>query len=83
MKSGGGLMKSMCGVCRIVGAILVVGGLSWGMVAIFGSDPVSRVFGPMTMVTRIIYGVIGIAGVLMFFSFFKVCSACQAKMQKG
>lgn len=41
--------------------LLVVGGLNWGMIALFNFDLVSSAFGNMTIITRIIYALVGIS----------------------
>ena len=45
----------------VTGALLILGGLNWGMVGFFNIDPVSTVFGGMNLATRIIYGLIGVS----------------------
>jgi uncharacterized membrane protein YuzA (DUF378 family) len=42
-------------------ALLVVGGLNWAMVALFGVDMVASLFGVMSPATRFVYLVVGIA----------------------
>jgi hypothetical protein len=45
----------------VTGALLILGGLNWGLVGFFGFDLVSAVFGSMSIGSRIIYGLIGIS----------------------
>lgn len=49
--------------------LLVVGGLNWGMIALFNIDVVSSLFGDMTVVTRIVYGLVGLSAVYSVFIF--------------
>lgn len=41
--------------------LLLIGGISWGLVGIFGFEVISAVFGSYSSLTRIIYVLIGIA----------------------
>lgn len=41
--------------------LLVIGGLNWGMVGFFGQDIVSSLFGSMSAVSRLIFGLVGMA----------------------
>ena len=45
---------------------LVVGGLNWGLVALFGFDFVAWLgkYSPIAWTTRILYGVVGIAALM-------------------
>jgi uncharacterized membrane protein YuzA (DUF378 family) len=40
-------------------ALLIVGGFNWGMIGLFNIDLVSSLFGAMTTLTRIVYGIVG------------------------
>lgn len=50
--------------------LLIVGALNWGLIALFSFDLVAWLFGEMTMLSRIVYGLVGIAGLwaITFFS---------------
>ena len=41
--------------------LVIIGGINWGLVGAFGIDLVERLFGDMTMPTRVIYGLVGLA----------------------
>jgi uncharacterized membrane protein YuzA (DUF378 family) len=45
----------------IVAALLVIGGLNWGLVGFFGFDLVASIFGPMSILSRIVYVLVGIS----------------------
>lgn len=70
-------MKRMCKVCKIVGAIATIGAINWGLIAVFQVDAVARIFGPMTVASRVVYGLVGLSGLMLLFSFFKVCPKCE------
>ena len=50
---------------RIVNVItlvlLIVGGLNWGLVGLFGFDLVAALFGEMSALSRIIYALVGLS----------------------
>lgn len=46
----------------IVLVLVVLGAVNWGLIALFSFDLVAWLFGTMTMLTRLIYGIIGLAG---------------------
>jgi uncharacterized membrane protein YuzA (DUF378 family) len=49
-------------------ALLVVGGINWGMIAAFNVDIVSYVFGEMTILTRAVYALVGLSALYIAFS---------------
>lgn len=53
-------MKSLDVVAAV---LLVVGGLNWGLVGLFGFDLVATLFGEMTGLSRLVYGLVGISAV--------------------
>ncbi len=56
-------------IIKIIAYILVIlGALNWGLVGILNFDLVAMLFGDMTLVTRIIYGIIGISAILYLFT---------------
>ena len=65
-----------CGICKIVGLLVGIGALNWGLVGIFQFDLVEKLLGSMTGPARIAYGVIGVAGLLKLLSLVKCCP-CQ------
>jgi uncharacterized membrane protein YuzA (DUF378 family) len=40
-------------------ALLIVGGLNWGLVGLFGFDLVAALFGDMSALSRIVYTLVG------------------------
>ena len=67
-----------CGVCKIVGLLVGIGALNWGLVGLFQVDLVARLLGEMTGPARAVYVLIGIAGLLKLVSLVKLCP-CQGK----
>ena len=50
-----------CGVCKLVGLLVGIGALNWGLVGLFQVDLVARFLGVMTTPARVVYGLIGLA----------------------
>jgi uncharacterized membrane protein YuzA (DUF378 family) len=44
----------------IVGILLIVGGLNWGLVGLANFDLVKTIFGDMSILSRIVYIVVGL-----------------------
>lgn len=47
--------------------LLVIGGLNWGLIAFFKFDLVSSIFGDISTMARIVYGLVGISAVYSIF----------------
>ena len=54
----GRYMKS---IDLIAATFLFVGGVNWGLIGLFGFDLVARIFGEMSMISRIFYVLVGIS----------------------
>jgi hypothetical protein len=54
-------MKNLNVFDWIVLVLLIIGGLNWGMIAVFDIDLVSTAFGSMTTLSRVVYGVVGLS----------------------
>lgn len=72
-----------CIVCKIVGLLVGLGAVNWGLVGLWNVDLVARVFGVMTGPAKVVYALIGVAGVLKLLSLVKCCpcqkGACESK----
>jgi uncharacterized protein len=63
-----------CGVLGWICLILIIiGGINWGLVGIFGFNLVTFLFGAWPIVERIIYIVVGIAAVIAIFTACRCC----------
>lgn len=47
----------------IAAVLLVIGGLNWGLVGLFGFDLVAAIFGEMSALSRIVYSLVGLGAV--------------------
>lgn len=68
--------KGDCAVCKVVGVLVALGAINWGVVGLLGVDVVGQLLGPMSTLTRVVYGIIGAAGLLKLVSLVKCCP-CQ------
>jgi uncharacterized membrane protein YuzA (DUF378 family) len=70
-------------MCNIVGIMVILGALNWGLVGLFQYNLVASLLGEMSAASRAVYAVIGIAGVLKILSCFKLCpcqrGSCETK----
>ncbi len=71
------MLKQSCFVCKIVGAIAIVGALNWGLVGLANFNLVEHFFGAASTITRIIYGLVGLSGLMLLASYFVICPACK------
>ena len=71
------MLKQACLLCKIVGALAIIGALNWGLIGILQVNFVERVLGEATALTRIVYVLVGLSGVALLLSYFTVCPACK------
>ena len=45
--------------------ITVIGAINWGLIGLFRLDLVALIFGQMSWISRIIYGLVGICGLCL------------------
>ena len=60
-------MKKMSPMSWIAVILVIVGGLNWGLVGFFKFDLVAAIFGDMSALSRIVYGLVGLAALYMVF----------------
>jgi uncharacterized membrane protein YuzA (DUF378 family) len=51
--------------------LLIVGGLNWGLVGLFGFDLVAAIFGEMSSLSRIVYCLVGLSAVWQIVPLFR------------
>ena len=49
----------------IVLGIAIIGCVNWGLIALFEFDLVAYLFGTMTMLSKIVYGLVGLCGLYL------------------
>ena len=47
---------------KIALILIIIGAINWGLIGIFNFNLVDAIFGEMTIISRIIYGLVGISG---------------------
>ena len=53
-------------ILKIIAYILVIiGAINWGLIGFFDFDLVAAIFGEMTLLARIVYGLVGISGLFL------------------
>lgn len=65
-------MKSLSIIDWLAFILVVVGALNWGLVGFFNFNLVAAILGDMTLLARIVYGLVGIAAVYMAIFAFKI-----------
>ncbi len=71
---------SRCPICKIVGLLVIIGALNWGVIGAIGVNYVDRLTASAPIAARVIYILIGIAGLLKLLSCFKACPcSCAPK----
>ena len=58
-------MMGSKGIDYTVLTIVIIGAINWGLIGFFGFDLVAFLFGNMTWLSRIVYGLVGICGLYM------------------
>lgn len=53
-------------------ALTIIGAINWGLIALFSFDLVAFLFGDMTLLSRIVYGLVGISGLYLITFFMKI-----------
>lgn len=56
-------MNKLNGIDWIALILLIIGGLNWGLIGFFRFDLVAAIFGDMSALSRIIYGLVGLSAV--------------------
>ena len=60
----------MRGLNVITLVLLIVGGLTWGLVGLFDFDLVAALFGEKSLLSRIVYGLVGLAALYQLIRLF-------------
>ena len=49
---------------KIALVLIIIGAINWGLIGIFHFNLVAAIFGDMTLIARIIYGLVGLSGLI-------------------
>lgn len=47
---------------KIALVLIIIGAINWGLIGLFNFDLVAALFGDMSVISRIVYGLVGISG---------------------
>lgn len=50
---------------KICFALTIIGALNWGLIGFFGFDLVAAIFGPLSVLSSIVYSLVGISAILV------------------
>lgn len=50
---------------KILSLLCLLGALNWGLIGFFGFDLVAALFGPLSVLSRLIYAIIGASAVIL------------------
>lgn len=67
--------KGMGAMDWIAMLLLIVGGVNWGLVGLFGLDLVATLFGEMSALSRIVYVVVGLSALYAIYTSSKMSRA--------
>jgi uncharacterized membrane protein YuzA (DUF378 family) len=48
--------------------LVIAGGINWGLTGLFHFDVIAFIFGPMTIITRLIYSLIGVSSFYVLYT---------------
>ena len=68
-------MKKMGQLDMLAWALLLVGGLNWGLVGFFEYNLVDSLLGEASSASRVVYAAVGLAALLML----SKCGSCKKK----
>ncbi|MBQ5940156.1 MULTISPECIES: DUF378 domain-containing protein [unclassified Massilia] len=67
--------SAMSGLDYLAMALLIIGGLNWGMVGLFDVDMVATLFGPGSPATRVVYVLVGVAALYSVYTTAKMAGS--------
>ena len=70
------MLKKACPLCKVVGALAIIGALNWGLIGLTGTNMVESILGPGG-ITNIVYILVGLSGLALLASYFIVCPKCK------
>lgn len=58
-------MNKLSGLDWAATILVIIGGLNWGLVSVMNYDLVAAIFGDMSAISRVIYGLVGLAAIYL------------------
>lgn len=63
--------------------LLIVGGLNWGLVGLFGFDLVAAIFGAGSFMSNLVYILVGLSALYQIVPFSKACRTNEVYAERG
>ena len=63
--------------------LVIVGGLNWGLVGLFGFDLVAAIFGPGSALARIVYALVGLSAAWQLKPLFAAMGSGEIAAERG
>lgn len=58
-------------------ALIIIGAVNWGLIGLFEFDLVAKIFGNMTILTRLVYSLVGLSAIIYFIINYVECQNKQ------
>lgn len=71
-------MNNSKGIHIVSFVLVVIGGINWGLIGLFGFDLVNAILGSVPAVERIVYVLVGVAAVYLLATHKKDCHTCSS-----
>ena len=72
-------MESQKMIHMVAFALLVIGGLNWGLVGLFNYNLVNMLLGSMPMVEKVVYILVGVSALYLAATHMSDCKICSKK----
>ena len=67
-------MKKLNSIDWIALVLIIVGGLNWGLIGFLNFDLVAAIFGPMSVLSKIIYDLVGLSAIYFIYTSSKLAN---------
>lgn len=75
-----GMMRHKCGVYKLSALLLIIGGLNWGLVGVFGYNLVTELLGGIAYAERTVYVLVGLSALSYVAHLYGLCGSCKKMM---
>ena len=70
------MLKQACALCKVIGAIAILGALNLGIAGISGNNLAEQLLGSGAGL-RVFYVLVGLSGLALLVSYFTICPKCK------
>ncbi len=71
------MLMQACTLCKVVGAIAIIGALNWGLIGVANYNLIDHLLGAGSIASRLVYSVVGLSGLALLTTYFMVCPFCK------